>query len=192
MIIGVVGRIAAGKGVIADLLKEKGFEYVKISQALHDEAKRLGIPSERKALQDLGNSLREREGGGALAKRLVGGLSEDKNYIIDGIRNHHEVLELKKAKNFFLISVDAPREIRFQRVLSRNKEYDVKTWDEFVMVDDRDFSEKDKNGKVVDLGQQVGKCMDLADFHLVNDGDFEEFREEVAEVIAEIEGKVNH
>lgn len=190
MIIGITGRIAAGKGFIVDFLKENGFEFKKISESLYEEADKRGIPYERKLLQDLGNQLRKEEGGGALAKRLVKKLDPSKNYIVDSIRNPQEVLELKKARNFFLISIDAPQKIRFERVLRRNKEIDPKTWEEFVEIDNRDFCEKDSNGKPVELGQQVGKCMEIADFKLMNDSNFVVFEEKFIEVFGKMRRQV--
>jgi dCMP deaminase len=189
MIIGVVGRIAAGKNTVIESLLEMGFEFVKLSKALHDEAKRLGMSGDRGKLQDLGNQLRQKGGAGVLAKMLIPKLDINKNYVIDGIRNHNEVLELKKLKNFVLISVDAPQKIRFERVLKRGKEYDPKTWEEFVAIDERDFCERDKEGRISELGQQVGRCMELADFKLVNDKNFEDFKACVLEITKKIQGK---
>ena len=181
MLIGLTGRIASGKGVVAECLKSKGFEYVKISQFLHDEAKRLGIPSKRGSLQDLGNKFRKEEGAGFLAKRFLDKINLSKNYAVDGIRNHKEVTELKKAKNFFLISVDALQKIRFERILSRKKEYDPKNWEEFIRADKRDFG----IGEPED-GQQVGKCMALADFHISNDSSPENFHKKIEEIYKKI------
>lgn len=191
MIIGITGRIGAGKGVVLELLKKNGFEYTKISKALYEEADKRGVPRERKALQDLGNELRMKEGGGALAKRLIVSLDKDVDYIVDSIRNPLEVVELKRYKNFFLISVDAPQKIRFDRVIKRAKDIDPKTWEEFVELDNRDFCEKDEKGNIVELGQQVGRCMELADFKLVNAGSFDSFQKKILELIEEIKRIIN-
>ena len=185
MLIGLTGRIAAGKGQVAEYLKAKGFEYYTISQMVREEAAKIKIPITRESLQDVGNLIRKHEGIGGWIKRIIKIIDLKKNYVIDGIRNPGEIEELKRIKNFFLISVDAPQKIRFERVLSRGKESDPKTWEEFVKADLRDFGESEEKS-----GQQVGKCMAMADFHLINDSTIEEFNKEIEKLYKEILEKI--
>ena len=161
MIIGLTGRIAAGKGVVANYLKGKGFNYLSLSQAVRDEATKRGIEHTRKNLQDLGNELRIKQGNSVWAQKIIK-LIVDGHHVIDGIRNHKEILELKKLKDFILVSVDAPQEIRFKRVILRGKISDPKIWEDFLILDKRDFGEEN------DSGQQVSKCMELADIKIIN------------------------
>ena len=44
MLIGLTGRLACGKGFVADILKELGFDYITVSNIVRKEAARLGIP----------------------------------------------------------------------------------------------------------------------------------------------------
>jgi len=162
MIIGLTGRIASGKGEIAEFLKEKGFEYYTISQAVREEASKIKIPY---------------EGTSGWIKRIIQKINLSKNQVIDGIRNPGEIEELKKTENFFLISVDAAQKIRFERVLNRDKPGDPKDWEGFVKVDERDFEDKSNPN-----GQQVGKCMDMADCKLENNGTFDELKSKIEEL----------
>jgi dephospho-CoA kinase len=182
MIIGLAGRIAGGKGVISEYFKEKGFEYLSLSQEVRDEAKKRGIALERKALQNLGNLMREEEGQGVLANRVINKIEKEKNYIIDGIRNSGEVEKLKEAfrEEFHLISVDAELEIRWRNAQNRGKESDPKTFEEFLEADKRDFEENLENG------QQVKKCMSLADYSCLNNGTIEELREKLKSICEEL------
>ena len=170
MLIGLTGRIAGGKGVISDFFREKGFEYLSLSQEVREEAQKRGIAHERKKLQDLGNLMRKEEGSGVLARRIIKKIDKSKDYIIDGIRNAGEIEELKKVfKNkFYLISVDAKLDLRWRNLQGRGKESDPKTFEEFLKADKRDFEENLENG------QQVKKCMSLADYSLLNNGTIEE------------------
>ena len=84
--------------------------------------------------------------------------------------------ELKKHGNFFLISIDAPQKTRFERLVERGNDSDPKTWDEFLILDKRDFGENDP------FGQQVGKCMELADFKIRSDGLIEELNRKIEEI----------
>ena len=170
MIIGLTGRIAGGKGVASDFFKENGFEYLSLSNEVREEANKRGLPLERKSLQDLGNLMRKEEGSSVLAKRVINKINNKKNYVIDGIRNSGEVEELRKVfKNkFILISIDADLKIRWRNAQNRAKESDPKTFEEFLKADKRDFEENSDNG------QQVKKCMSMADYYLLNNGTIQE------------------
>ena len=50
--------------------------------------------------------------------------------------------------------------------MSRGKESDPKTWEEFVRVDERDNFDSANP-----MGQQTGKLIEIADFVIVNDED---------------------
>jgi dephospho-CoA kinase len=99
--------------------------------------------------------------------------------IIDGIRNPGEVEYLKKkfGKNFVLIAVDAPKELRFKRLLERKKEGDPKTFEEFNEIDETD------NGKnQPEYGQRVGECLKLADYLIINDGSLDELNKKLEKI----------
>lgn len=184
MIIGLTGRIAAGKGMLVEFLQKKGFFYSTFSNLVREEAAIRGLEITRNNLQDLGDELRRKGGAGIWAKKMISKFEPGKNYIADGIRNPAEVFELKKMRDFFLISIDAAQKIRFERMLTRGKSSDPKTWTEFLKIDERDFC--DKNNL---LGQQVGLCMELADFKIVNDGKLEDLNRKVNEIYQEINKK---
>lgn len=177
MIIGLTGRIASGKGEIAEFLKEKGFEYYTISQAVREEASKIKIPITRESLQDVGDLIRKYEGTGGWIKRIIQKINLSKNQVIDGIRNPGEIEELKKTENFVLISVNAAQKIRFERVLNRDKPSDPKDWEGFVKIDERDFEDKSNPN-----GQQVGKCMNMADYKLENNGTLDELKSKIEEL----------
>jgi len=177
MIIGLTGRIAAGKGVIVDFLSSKGFEYYTISKVVREETKKLGLPITREELQNIGDLIRKKEGAGAWAKRLIRKFDKDKEYIVDGIRNPGELAKLRKCKDFFLIAIDAPQKIRFERMLKRAKPSDPLTWEEFIKIDERDYEDKENP-----LGQQVGLCMKQADFFIENNTDLEELSIKIKEI----------
>jgi len=181
MIIGITGPIASGKSVLVEMLIEKRFVYHKLSEEVREEAKKLGIAIERKALQDLGNAMREKYGNGYWAERLVPKMTSDANHVVDGIRNPGEIETLRKAGNFILIGVDAPVEKRFQWILSRNKDSDPKTIDEIRAIDSRDRGVGESNS-----GQQSGKCYEMADLYLHNEGTFEDLSKKIADMLEDL------
>ena len=185
MIIGVTGRIASGKGVLSDFLQGKGFQYMRLSSFLYEEADRLGISKNRESMQALGNKLRRDEGNEILAKLIVKKIKQNNlsKIIIDSIRNPSEVKYLKEnLKDFKLISFDAPQKPRFERMLERNKINDPKTWDEFLKADEKDFGVGESES-----GQGVGKCMEMADYKLLNDSSLGEVQREIEEIYNELE-----
>ena len=180
MLIGLTGTKASGKGEVVEILKEKSFLYLSLSNLVREESVKRGIENYTiKDLQNIGDDLRMKFGNSILAKRALQKLNqreEKKNCIIDGIRNVGEIEELKKAENFILISVDAPQKERFNRLINRGRDSDPKTWEEFLKMDERDrFSEKE-------AGQQVSKCMERADIKIFNDSSIEKLREEVEKI----------
>ena len=171
--LGIVGQIASGKGVVADYLKEKyGFQSFSLSFIVHQELRKRKIKNfTRHTLQDIGNNLRQTYGNDILARRAITYFNRLKSekIVIEGIRNPIEVEYLRTLANFTLLGVKAKRELRFQRVLHRNKSWDPKTWEDFLRVDQRDRGEKG-----VCSGQQVSKCLAMANFTITNNGTKEE------------------
>lgn len=182
MIIGMTGTIAAGKETLTKSLTENGFKYFRTSDLLKEDLEKRGIEVTRKNMQDLGDDLRVREGADVLMKMLLEKVDSDKNFIIDSIRNPKEAEFLKdNLDNFVLIAVDAPKEVRFERMNKRGKESDPKTWEEFLEIAERDLSDKENP-----LGQQVGKCIEMSDHVLINDSSLEEFESKVKDLLGRI------
>ena len=179
MLIGLVGTLGSGKGIIRELLEERGFNGKVFSDVLREELIEQGREINRGNLQDMGNEIRNSEGTNALAKRLMDSLDLSKNCVVDGIRNPGEIEELK-TKGFVIVLIDAPREIRFKRMLGRGSEKDPKTWEEFLAIEKRDLSEEDK------AGQQVSKCMEMTDFKLINDLNMKDLNNKITELLEKI------
>jgi len=182
MIIGVVGSIASGKNSFVEALTAKGFINLRISNELKEIAKEKGISLERKPLQDLGNALREKYGQGFLAERVMEKITPGNNYVIDSIRNPGEIEILRNHNDFVLIGVDAPLDIRLQRILDSNKPGDPKTWEEAKEMEARDRGEGEKES-----GQQVSACFELSDYKLVNDGSREELNSKIALLLKDLD-----
>lgn len=159
MIIGLTGSLCAGKGEVANYIKTLGFIYFSLSDVIRNEADKNNIAKTRENLIVLGNKLREEYGNGVLANKIKELLPENKNVIIDSIRNPEEVNELKKLQGFLLIGVDALEETRFARMIARNRPGDPKTLEQF-----RKINEDLK----IEHGQRVQDCMKLADCIVIN------------------------
>ncbi len=181
MIIGLTGTIGSGKSSIASYLKNKGFQYITISDIIREEAIKKGIFIQRKELQDLGNQMRKLKGNNYWAQRVIKKISQDENWIIDGIRNLGEVEELKKLENFILVGIDAPEELRLIRAKRRNSEK--------VSSDPKDIEElkhleaRDRGIGEPDYGQQVLKCLQIAEHTIINDKSLEELHNRIDQIL---------
>jgi len=182
MIIGLTGRIAAGKGAIAGYFIDKGYSYIALSSVIREEAEKRGLPVERKILQDIGNEFRNKGDLGVWVRKAIEKMNNTQSYLIDGIRHPGEVAELR-TKPSILISIDAPQKERFERMLKRNKSSDPKIFEEFLKLDNRDFCDTDPNG------QQVGKCMEMADYTIINNSSYENLIKRLDEIYSEIRNK---
>ncbi len=179
MLIGLTGRNAAGKGEVARYLQKKSFYYYSLSDVIRDEIRSRGAAPTREALIAVGNELRQRYGANILAERVLARIEDDKHYIIDSIRNPAEVDAFRAAKHFKLIRIEAPAEVRFQRIVMRRRESDPRTFEDFVALENRE-AEGD------DTSQNLVKVELMADHALVNDGTLENLYPQIDELLLKL------
>ncbi|MBI2143815.1 AAA family ATPase [Candidatus Woesearchaeota archaeon] len=186
MILGLTGTFAAGKGTVAECLIGKGFQYYSLSDELRLLLREKGITPTRDNLIKAGNALRKRHGSGFLAelvlKRLKGAPSVA-NSVVDSIRNPAEIASLRELNGFFMVAVDAPVDIRYERARKRNTERDPKTFSEFLVQEKREMAGKSNE-------QQLAACLKEADFTVTNDADYKKLYKEIERVLAEIKLKI--
>ena len=166
MLIGLTGRNAAGKGEVARYLQTRSFYYYSLSDVIRDEIRSRRLQPTRDLLIALGNELRQKYGANILAERILAKIEEDKHYVIDSIRNPAEVEAFRAAKHFKLIKIEAAQEVRFRRILLRQRESDPRTWEEFIELEKRE-AEGDETS------QNLVKVELMADHTLMNDGPLE-------------------
>ena len=176
MLIGLTGRNASGKGEVARYLQKKSFYYYSLSDVIRDEIRARGLEPARENLITIGNELRQRYGANILAERILAKIEDDKHYIIDSIRNPAEVDAFRAAKHFKLIRVEAPTEVRFQRILKRHRESDPSTFEEFIELENRE-AEGD------DTSQNLVKVALMADHSLANDTTLEKLYPHIDELL---------
>jgi len=185
MIIGLTGKNAAGKGELASHLESKNFKYFSLSDALRYEATKKGLDHSRDTLIELGTKMREKFGNNVLAKKTnekFSKLKDFKNFVVDSIRNPGEVEELRKNNDFILIGVHANTQIRYERLLKRCRVGDAKTLEEF-----KEHEDKENNNE--GAGQQLDKCLEMADKIINSNGTVEEANDDLDAYLSELEAK---
>lgn len=177
MIIGLTGTNGAGKTVAADYLQSKGFAFHSLSDEIREELARQNREATREQLIDMGNRLRAEYGPAVLAERIKAKLRLEGNYVIDSIRNPYEVQALRSTGNFQLLHLDAPLDLRYERVRQRGGPRTPASREEFVEQEQREMQSDNP------ASQQLQACHALADETLLNDGPIEEFQRKLDSVV---------
>jgi dCMP deaminase len=165
--------------VVARYLQRKSFYYYSLSDAIRDEIRSRGEQPTRDRLIIVGNELRQRYGSNVLAERILAKIEDDKHYVIDSIRNPAEVEAFRAAKHFKLIRIEAPAEMRFQRIVARQRESDPRSLEEFIALENRE-AEGD------DTSQNLVKVELMADYAVLNDGPFDKLYPQLDDLIRKL------
>lgn len=176
MIIGLTGRNASGKGLVAKRLQKGGFRYLSLSDEIRVELKAKGMELSRENLIDEGRRLRTDFGDGVLAQRIMQRITLFENYVVDSVRNPGEVKALRRMKNFYLLRVDAPIGIRYERLKKRARPGDSRGFDQFKADEERELVSSDP------AAQQLIATGEMADFVIKNDADIETLNQHVVSV----------
>ncbi|MBN2052446.1 AAA family ATPase [Candidatus Woesearchaeota archaeon] len=181
LIIGLTSFLGAGKTSVGDyLVQKKGFVFYSLSDVIREEITKKGQEITREKLQLTGNDLRRKFGNNILARRVLEkiGHSKKKNhYVVDSIRNPAEVEALRKNKGFALWFIDAPIELRFERVRQRQREKDPITFNDFKASEDKELKSKDS------ANQQLLKCREMTDAVIINDSSVEELYKKIDKLL---------
>jgi dephospho-CoA kinase len=174
VIIGVAGMPGAGKATIRSTAENIGYPVVIMGDEIREETKRRGLEPTPENIGEIMLKLRAEEGPTAVAKRCIPKIDGANSTIVfvDGIRSLDEINEFKTHfDGFSLIAVHSSPEARFQRLSKRKRSDDPQGWDAFYQRDLRELS----------VGQ--GDVIALADWMIVNEGTYEEFKTKVSAVL---------
>ena len=177
MIIGLTGKNGSGKTAVSDYLRSRGFEYYSLSDAIRNEIRERGQEITRDRLINVGTELRERLGAGILAERILALLESDHNYVIDSIRNPHEVEVLRRRPDFTLLALEADEALRFERSRIRGREQAAQTLEQFVQEEARELNSNNP------ASQQLLATQQKADVAVTNNGTVEELHRRLDELL---------
>ena len=174
MCIAIVGMPGSGKTTCIDaVLESLGIERVSLGDVVREEARRRGVPMER--LNEFANELRRELGPAAIAILARRKIEELRGpvCIIDGVRSLHEIEYFRKELGLevIIVAVHSSPRTRFERLRSRGRPDDPKSWEDFVARDLRELS------------WGIGSVIALADYMIVNEGSVDELRNACVKVI---------
>ncbi len=178
-IIGITGTLGAGKGTIVEyLVAYHGYTHFSVRNYLIKLIADTGKLVNRDSMVEMANGLRAKHGPSYIVEELFKEAQENgTNAIIESIRTVGEIYALREKGNFMLVSVDTDSKIRYDRIVARASETDMVSFEVFIENENREMTSTDPNK------QNLSACMALADFHLNNNGTFEELYQQINQLL---------
>ncbi len=173
-LIGLTGTNGAGKGEAALFFQGQGFAIHSLSDVLREELAKKGEEITRDNLIRTGNALRRRYGADVLARRIMRRVRG--KAVIDSIRTPQEVAFLKKQQGFILLAIDAPPAVRFERIKRRGRDESASTLEAFRRKEQEEMTDRPD-------GQQIHRCLELADATIINDSTLDAFHRRLEEYL---------
>lgn len=174
-LIAFVGMPGSGKSEASTVARSMKIPVVSMGDVVREEAAKCGLPPTDENIGGIGTALRRDEGMDAISKRCVPKIRAHGAdvLVIDGTRNIEEVNYFKKqfGIDFKLIAINAPFDLRFERVKKRARSDDMTGIEELKRRDERE------------KGWGFDKAMELADITINNTSSLKEFHEEIRKLL---------
>lgn len=207
-IIGFVGLPGSGKGEASQIARLQGLAVVVMGDVIRQEAARQGLEPTDQNLGRIGNALRAAEGPDIVAKKTFErAIATGKDVVVvDGLRSREEVDFFRDhADEFHLIEVCAPAQKRLKWLATRGRPDDPgnscanasrQMVAEFkdMDVDPRIISSCEEPDRLAaaaleqrecrEMGWGMCEAMKIADLKLRNDGNLDDFRENVKRLLS--------
>jgi dephospho-CoA kinase len=175
-VLGTVGLPGSGKGEAADVAREAGVPVVTMGDVIREACRERGLdPADHHG--EVARALREEGGPAAVAERslpaIEAALEGSETVLVDGLRSPAEVEAFEAAfgDEFVLVSVEAPFDLRADRLADRGR--DASDADRAAL---REREERE-------LGFGMDEVMERADVTVENVGSLDAFRERVRELL---------
>jgi predicted nuclease with RNAse H fold/dephospho-CoA kinase len=167
LVVGISGRICAGKTTAARILERAGFSYTRYSLVIDDEIFSRGGTPDRTMRQVVGSELHTTRGQRWLGEKAIERVGGESLIVVDGLRfpEDHAFLFETFGSRFLHIHISAPSELRAER---------------YAKTEAGDFSRVDGQpveAKINDLG-------DLATVKIENTGSIEDLHSGLAAAVA--------
>jgi dephospho-CoA kinase len=167
MIIGISGTFSSGKDTLAAHLSKKyGFLIVNTGDIVREAAMQQYGSIERPVLHEVATSLRKQYGGGVLVERAlrIGAMSENATgVVVTGIRSMGEAKRIIQ-ENGYMIFIDAPIEIRYERMKGRKRDNETLiSLEEFTQRENKERASGD-----TDADFNIDKIKEISQIKLIN------------------------
>ena len=177
-VLAFVGAPASGKTEAASVAKALGIPIITMGDVVRAELRKRGLPLSDENAGKIASQMRAQEGMDAIAKRCIPHIraiaGKKAVIVIDGIRGISEVETFKKefGTDFTLVRVDAPLNLRYERIKTRGRGDDSLSIEEFKTREERENE------------WGLGEAMKNADKVITNTDSRELFKEQIEEILA--------
>ncbi len=162
-VIGICGQPSSGKDMAAEYLVTRGLVHISNGDRIREDMKAEDLPLDRVSMREYAIAKRRSVGAAYPVTEICPLVTGDT--VLTGFRNTAEVKYAKEffGPDFFLLSLEAPFETRYERARSRNRHGDNITIEAFR---EQEEAERSNNSDA----HEVDKVIALADAHIINAG----------------------
>ena len=178
-VIGTVGLPGSGKGEAATVAREEGIPVVTMGDVVRQETADRGLDP-TKDHGSVAQALRDEHGPAAIAERslpmIEDRLEDHETVLVDGLRSGTEVdvFEERFGADFTLVSIEAPFEVRAERIDARGRDANADDGGEGLAA--RDERER---------GFGMDDAMERADVVVDNTQTLEHFHDRIRTIVRE-------
>jgi len=193
LVVGLTGPPGAGKGEAARFLaawgQARGWRvgHLSFSDQIKEELRARGVADSaftRELLTDTATRMREAEGPGVLAARIVSRIRREaapaEMYIVEAMRHAREIETLRQAfgATFAALAVEAGPDVTAERLLSRARPDESR---EAMQGREgaRRMVEREMGGMKGQYAFSIAECVGLADGRVPNEGTLDDLRRAV-------------
>jgi predicted nuclease with RNAse H fold/uncharacterized protein YprB with RNaseH-like and TPR domain/dephospho-CoA kinase len=117
MVIGISGRICAGKTTTARILEQQGFAYTRFSSVIDEEISARGQVPDRPTRQRVGTEIHHTKGQRWLCERVLERVADRKLVVVDGLRfpEDHAFFVERFGSKFVHLHIKASDDLRAVR-----------------------------------------------------------------------------
>lgn len=179
IIIGITGHPSSGKDTAAEYISTKGFDHISCGDILREKMIEIGLPTDRPSIRNFATEQRKKIG--AFYPVDIACQRVAKNTVMTGFRNLAEVEYVKSKYNsdFTLIAIQAPLQARYIRSLSRNRDGDNISFEDFKIQEE---IEKNNNPD----SHEVDNVILKAEYIIENSGSVKEFTQKIDCILEKI------
>ncbi|MBE0573617.1 AAA family ATPase [Candidatus Dojkabacteria bacterium] len=169
-----VGKNGAGKDTVVDhVIENYQMERISISDMVRSKATELSLPHTRENLNSISKDLIARCGNDYFARLAIVAIEESKSshIAVPDIRSPQDVKTFRNAfgKRFVLIAVLVQDiHVRFERLVARGTARDPKSWNEFLVNEQRE-----------EEIFQIDTTVSLADYAISNNQNLSKLKDDV-------------
>jgi predicted nuclease with RNAse H fold/dephospho-CoA kinase len=117
VVVGISGRICAGKTTAAGAIEQLGFAYTRFSLVIDEEIRQRGQEPDRESRQRVGQEISETKGQRWLCERVLARVSGSRLIVVDGLRFFEDrAFLIERFGTCFLhLHISAPAKLRKKR-----------------------------------------------------------------------------